>query len=118
MARTILRKCRPIYKIGTLVLQLGMLTIIIGLVGGWRGSGWLTLYIGIGCAVLGILIGQVAEGTLTNEIKIIIPSITAKQAHDLAAPHLQANGPDVDNTEVFLGKLIGELEYQNRKNRS
>ena len=118
MVRTILRNCRPIYKLGTFLLQLGILAIIIGLVGGWRGSGWLTFYIGIGCTALGIIVGQIAEGTLTNEIKTIIPSVTAKQAHDLAAPHLQANGSDVDKTEVFLGKLVGELEHQDRRKRS
>ncbi len=113
--RTILRTCRPIYKFGVLVLMAGMILAGLGLVVGMFGKGWVTFLIGIGGAAVGIIIGQVAMVSLTNEMKFLAKSVTAKQAHDLAARHLQAHEDDVADTEVFLGKFIGEMDWQEKQ---
>ena len=113
--RTILRKCRPIYRLGIFVLMVGMVLAAIGLVVGLFGKGWMILLIGVGCALAGIIIGQIAEICLTNEMKFLVESVTAKQAHDLAARHLKASGDDVDDTEVFLGKFIEETDWQEKQ---
>ncbi len=115
--RTILRKCRPIYKLGMFVLMIGMVLAGIGLAVGLFGKGWMICLIGIGCAAVGIIIGQVAEISLTNEMKNMVVSVTAKQAHELAARHLKASGDDVDDTEVFLGKFIGEMDWREKQKR-
>lgn len=95
--------------------MVGMVLSAIGLIVGLFGKGWTLLLIGVGCAAVGILIGQVAECCLANEMKSLVDSVTAKQAHDMAAQHLQARGEDVDDTEVFLGKFIGEMDWQKKQ---
>jgi hypothetical protein len=115
--KTILKNCRPIYKLGMLVLKIGMVLAAIGLVVGLLGKAWMTFLIGIGCAVVGIFIGQVALISLTNEMKLLVEPLTAKQAHDLAAQHLQAQGDDVDDTEVFLGKFSSDMDWQEKQKR-
>ncbi len=115
--RKILQKCRPIYRFGMSLLIVGMVVFAIGLIVGLFGKGWMVLLIGVGCIVAGIIIGQVAEICLTNEMKFLVDSLTAKQAHDMAAQHLQARGPDVDDTEVFLGKFIVEMDWQEKEKK-
>ena len=115
--RTILQKCRPIYQFGMFLLMVGMVVAVIGLIVIFFGKGWIVLLIGAGCAVAGIIIGQVAEISLTNEMKSLVESVTAKQAHDLAVQHLLAHGDDVDDTEVFLGKFIGAMDRQEKQER-
>lgn len=116
--RTILRECRPIYRFGIFMLMVGMAIAGIGLVVGLFGKGWIVCLIGIGFAVVGIIIGQAAEITLTNEMKNMVGSVTAKQAHELAVRHLKAIGDDVDDTEVFLGKFIEEMDWQEKQRRN
>jgi hypothetical protein len=94
------------------MLMVGMVVAGIGLVVGLFGKGWIVCFVGVGCGVVGIIIGQAAEVALTNEMKNMVESVTAKQAHDLAVRHLKAIGDDVDDTEVFLGKFIGEMDWK------
>jgi hypothetical protein len=99
------------------VLKIGMILAALGLLVGLFGKGWATILIGIGCAVLGILIGNVALISLTNEMKYLDESVNAKQAHDLAAQHLHAHG-DLDDSEVFLGKFVSDMEWREKQKRT
>ncbi len=114
---TILRNCRPIYRLGMFVLKIGFVIVSVGLVMGFLGKGWMILSIGVGCAVVGIIIGQAGEGSLANQMKNLDSSLSAKQVHDLAVRHLRATGDDVEDTEVFLGKFVGEMEWQERQKK-
>lgn len=113
----ILRNCRPIYRFGLLVLKIGLIIALGGLVAALLGKGWKIGALGLGCAGLGIVIGQTAEICLTNKMKRLVESVTAKQVHDFAVQHLRATKDGADDTEVFLGKFIGEMDWQERQRR-
>src|SRR5437016_5804993 len=115
LGRTILRRSRPIYRLGTFVLKTGMMLTSLGLIVGLSGKGWIICLIGSGCVLAGVFIGQAAEVSLTGVIKHVDWSITANQAHDLDARYLQARDDEADDLEVFLGELVGEVEYQERQ---
>jgi hypothetical protein len=108
--------CRLIYQTGVLLVAIGAVVTFAGLVIGLCGKGWITFFVGIGCVVFGWILGQVALHTVTNEMKLLVQSVTAKQASELAARHLNAKGDDADNTEVFLGQFIADMEWQERQN--
>src|SRR5690349_8962292 len=118
MKRALVRKCRPIYRFGMLLVMVGIALCGAGLVARLLGKGWMTGLIGIGCAVSGIIVGQVAELALTSEMKFLVESVTPKQAHDFAVSHLQAYGEDVEDTDVFLGKFIAEMDQQGKQRTS
>lgn len=88
-----LRMSRPIYKIGTVVLGIGMVLSVIGLAIGIFSKGWITLLIGIGCWVIGIVIRNVLKVYVASFIKLYFDT---KQATKDAKRHLQErNGIDM-----------------------
>lgn len=91
--------------------------MLAGVVVGLLGKGWKVAVAGLGCAALGIITGQVAEISLASRIKFMFGHLTAKQVHDFAMEHLTAKARDADSTEVFLGKLVGEMEWKERQER-
>jgi hypothetical protein len=97
--------------------MVAMVSAIVGLVVGLLGKGWIVLLVSGACAVVGIIIGQVAEMCLANEMKFLVESVTAKEAHDLAARHLQSHGDDVDETGVFLGKFIADTDWREKQKK-
>jgi hypothetical protein len=99
------------------VLKIGFILILAGLVVGLLGKGWKIAAGGLGCAVLGIITGQVAEISLTSRIKFMFGYLTAKQVHDFALAHLTVKTEEADPTEVFLGKLVGEMEWKERQEK-
>ena len=117
MYKMILRKCRQIYRFGIFILMVAMISAIIGSVICLLGKGWIVLVISGICAVVGIVIGQTAELCLANEMKFLVESVTAKEAHDLAARYLQSHGDDVDETGVFLGKFIADQGWREKQKK-
>jgi hypothetical protein len=117
MYKLILRKCRPIYRFGMFVLMVAMISAVMGLVVCLLGKGWIILLISGICAAFGIVIGQTAELCLANEMKFLVDSVTAKEAHDLAARYLRSHGDDVDETDVFLGKFIADQDWREKQKK-
>jgi hypothetical protein len=110
-----LKICRPLYRLGALILAIGALAVVGGLVVGVSGKGWTSLLIGIGLCLSGIIIGRIPEVYVANQLKFVHQPLTAKQAYDLVAQHLKAKGDDVEDTQVFLGRIVGELEHKERE---
>jgi hypothetical protein len=113
-----IKKCKPIYSIGMLLLMLGMILTMLSLILGLLNIGWKALVAGIGLSLIGYIIVQAALISLANELKYLDDSLTPKQAHDLAAQHLQSKGDDADDTEVFLGKFIADMESNKKRMRN
>lgn len=114
-SQIVLQNCRSIYRFGLLVLKIGFIIIAVGFVVGLLGMGWKTAVVGVSCAALGIITGQIAESSLTNRMKFMFGYLTAKQVHDFAMEHLTAKNDEADETEVFLGKFVGEMEWKERQ---
>ncbi|HEX3599672.1 MAG TPA: hypothetical protein VHU84_05980 [Lacipirellulaceae bacterium] len=110
-----LKICRPLYRLGGLILLIGTLAIVGGLVLGVLGNGWMSLLIGIGLCLVGIVVGRIPEVYVANQLKFVYHPLSAKQAYDLVAKHLRAKGADAEDTRVFLGRIVGELEYEQRQ---
>jgi hypothetical protein len=115
---TFLRMCRPIYRLGVSVFWVGILLTGIGLVVALFGSGWTALVIGIGCVAFGMTSYGSALIYLSNEVKLIDESLTAKQVSDLVSPHLSERGDDAEDTEVFLGRFGGEVDVVKKHRRA
>src|SRR5438128_1736952 len=91
-----LKLCRPLYRIGTLAITIGVLAIIGGFVLAVLGKGWMSLLIGIGVFLVGIIVGQIAEVYVSMLLKSHYEDLNSKETHELVATHLQARGDDAE----------------------
>jgi hypothetical protein len=110
-----LRICRPIYRVGNIILMLGIVLVAVGLIIGMIDEGWMILVIGIGGIVLGIITSQIPTIYLSKQLKTIDESLAPKQTSNLALEHLQKKGNDAEDTLVFLADFEYKIKLQKRQ---
>jgi hypothetical protein len=95
-------------------LKIGIILIVIGLVVGLWSKGWITLFIGIGCAITGIILANLPNNYLVSFIKFYDTTITPKEATAIVQKHLQEPKQTDRDTIEFVYRIIDGVERENR----
>lgn len=109
----LMKMCKPLYKTSVIVFRIGMVFTLVGLLIGIFGKGWITLFIGIGCYVISIILCNIPTYYLVmGFIKVFYKDITSKQAVDIAQKHLREPFINSDDTITFVHDIIGGYEQE------
>jgi hydroxyethylthiazole kinase-like sugar kinase family protein len=87
---------------------------VIGLVIGLSGHGWLILIIASGCLIVATILSNIPNSYLVNIIKNYDPTISAKEATNIAQKHLQESG--WDDSSHFVMNIMDGFERVKRLN--
>lgn len=107
-----MKMCKPMYKLGIIMLRIGLVLFVIGLIICLLGKGWITLLIGIGCLFLSVILSNMPNSYLVSFIKIYDESISAKQATDIVQSHLREPIEDSRDTVYFVQGIIDGVERE------
>lgn len=108
---TFLKMCKPLFRLGTLILRIGMIIVIVGIFVGLFGKEWMIFLIAICCWLLGIILLNIPTYYLAvGFIKLYDETVTAKQATKIAQNHLKEPIRNAYDTVYFVQNIIDGFE--------
>jgi hypothetical protein len=104
---TFMKMCKPSFRLGTLILRIGMVLLIVGLFVGLFGKEWMIFLIASCCCLLGIILINIPTYYLAvGFINLYDETVTAKEATKIAQNHLKEPRIDAYNTVYFVQDII------------
>jgi|SRR6185437_1156055 len=106
---------KPLYKASIFFIRIGMIAALIGLILGLFWKVWLILFLGLGCTITSLIVGNLPTHYLTSLLKAYDESLTAKEATNIAQKHLRESKESGTDTTIFVMDIIDGVERKKRK---
>ena len=113
-SQTYMKMCKPVYRLGTFLIRIGMIVIPVGLILGLAGRRWVALFVGIGCVLIGSSVASFPNFYLVHFIKMYDEGITSKDATKIAQIHLREKRGTGQETKYFIYNIMGGCEREKR----